>query len=227
MAKKVSRKQLLKEPDEFITFTGKMIRIVRTHQKKVLIALVAAVALFLIFSFVTFFTNRAENNAFTLLTQANDKYHALLATQDAVAALREVEKDFEYILKKYSGYQGGKIAGIVYANYSFQAGEYDRAAGLYLSALKHFEKDPTYRNLILSGLGYSYKARKDVETSTKYFEMIVASDIPLLKDEALFNLSTLYGLSGNDNKRNDVLNAIISDYPESIYIELAKDRLSR
>ncbi len=226
MAKKVSRKQLLKEPDEFITFTGKLIRLVSTYQKQITIILGIVVSVFLIISIVKFYTNRMENNAFTLLNQANDKYSAVLSSQDASAALKEVEKDFEYILSEYSGYQGGKIARVNYAAYCYRAGEYDKASSLYTTALKDFGKNPSYQNLILNGLGYSYKAKKDYENSVKYFEMIASSKIPMLKDEALFNLSKLYLILGKKSKSIEVLNTIVSDYPESIYFELAKAQLS-
>jgi tetratricopeptide (TPR) repeat protein len=140
MAKKITRKQLLKEPDEFITFTGKMIRLVRTYQNQVTITIGIAVSVLLLFSLIKVFTNRAENNAFTLLNQASKKYQSLLVTQDATTALKQVEEDFEHILGKYSRYQGGKIARVNYANYCYQAGEYDRAAELYNTALKDFGK---------------------------------------------------------------------------------------
>lgn len=225
MAKKVSRKQLLKEPDEFITFTGKLIRLVSTYQKQITIILGIVVSVFLIISIVKFYTNRMENNAFTLLNQANDKYSAVLSSQDASTALKEVEKDFEYILSEYSGYQGGKIARVNYAAYCYRAGEYDKASSLYTTALKDFGKNPSYKNLILNGLGYSYKAKKDYENSVKYFEMIASSKIPILKDEALFNLSKLYLILGKKSKSIEVLSTIVSDYPESIYFELAKAQL--
>ncbi len=225
MAKKVSRKQLLKEPDEFITFTGKLIRLVSTYQKQITIILGIVVSVFLIISIVKFYTNRMENNAFTLLNQANDKYSAVLSSQDASTALKEVEKDFEYILSEYSGYQGGKIARVNYAAYCYRAGEYDKASSLYTTALKDFGKNPSYKNLILNGLGYSYKAKKDYENSVKYFEMIASSKIPMLKDEALFNLSKLYLILGKKSKSIEVLSTIVSDYPESIYFELAKAQL--
>lgn len=225
MAKKVSRKQLLKEPDEFITFTGKLIRLVSTYQKQITIILGIVVSVFLIISIVKFYTNRMENNAFTLLNQANDKYSAVLSSQDASTALKEVEKDFEYILSEYSGYQGGKIARVNYAAYCYRAGEYDKSSSLYTTALKDFGKNPSYKNLILNGLGYSYKAKKDYENSVKYFEMIASSKIPMLKDEALFNLSKLYLILGKKSKSIEVLNTIVSDYPESIYFELAKAQL--
>lgn len=226
MAKKVTRKQLLKEPDEFITFTGKLIRLVSTYQKQITIVIGIVVSVFLIISIVKFYTNRMENNAFTLLNQANDKYSAVLSSQDASTALKEVEKDFEYILSEYSGYQGGKIARVNYAAYCYRAGEYDKASSLYTTALKDFGKNPSYQNLILNGLGYSYKAKKDYENSVKYFEMIASSKIPMLKDEALFNLSKLYLILGKKSKSIEVLNTIVSDYPESIYFELAKAQLS-
>lgn len=227
MAKKVSRKKLLKEPDEFITFTGKLIRLVSTYQKQITIILGIVVSVFLIISIVKFYTNRMENNAFTLLNQANDKYSAVLSSQDASTALKEIEKDFEYILSEYSGYQGGKIARVNYAAYCYRAGEFDKASSLYTTALKDFEKNPSYKNLILNGLAYSYKAKKDYENSVKYFEMIASSKIPMLKDEAFFNLSKLYLILGKKSKSIEVLSTIVSDYPESIYFELAKAQLPR
>jgi tetratricopeptide (TPR) repeat protein len=226
MAKKVSRKQLLKEPDEFITFTGKVIRLVRTYQKQVIITFGIAVSIFLILSLIKVFTNRAENNAFALLNQANNKFNSFVTTEDATTALEEVEKDFEYIINKYSRHQAGKIARVNYANYCYRAGEYDRAAILYEAALKDYGKNSSYHNFILNGLGYSYKAKKDYEISAGYFEMIVSSNNHLLRDEALFNLAKLYSLLEKDNKRTEALKTIVSDYPESIYIELVKSQLS-
>ncbi len=226
MAKKVSRKQLLKEPDEFITFTGKLIRLGRTYQKQMVLVLGITVAVLLIFSLLKFFSDRAENKAFTLLNLATDKYNSIVASQDPVAALKEVEKDFDHILEKYHRYQGGRIARVKYAHFCYHAGEYDKAAGLYAQALNDVGKNPFIRNIILNGLGYSYKALKDYETSAKYFEMIISSDNPMLKDEALFNLSKLYRILGKENKRSEMLEKIVSDYPESIYFELAKDQIS-
>jgi tetratricopeptide (TPR) repeat protein len=225
MAKKVTRKQLLKEPDEFMTFTGKMIRLFRAHQNQVVIAIGIGISLLLIFSLIKVFINRAENNAFTLLNHANNKYNSIFAAQDAASALKEVEKDFEYILSKYSRYQGGKIARVNFASYNFHAGEYDRAAILYSESLKDFGKNSSYRNLILNGLGYSYKGKEDYEASAKYFEMIVSSNNHVLRDEALFNLSKIYAILGKDNKRTEALETIASDYPESIYIELVRGRI--
>jgi hypothetical protein len=56
--------------------------------------------------------------------------------------------------------------------------------------------------------------------------MIASSNNHILRDEALFNLSKLYSILGKDNKRTETLKTIVSDYPESIYIELVRGQLS-
>jgi tetratricopeptide (TPR) repeat protein len=222
MAKKISRKKLLKEPDEFITFTGKIIRQIIAYQKQIFIVIGVVVAMFLILSLTRYITNRAENTAFALLNQANNQYQALLQNSGPALALKEVQQDFEYILDNYSRYQGAKIARVYYANYCYEAGEYSKASELYTKALDHFKKDPVYRNLILSGLGYSYIGIEDYEKAAQYFEMILSSDIALLKDEAIFNLAKSYEALGKTNKRDEMFQTLVLEYPDSIYSMLVK-----
>jgi tetratricopeptide (TPR) repeat protein len=226
MAKKVSRKQLLKKPDEFITFTGKTIQQIVTYQKQIFIAVGIVLAVVVIFSLMKFFTNRAENKAFTLLSQANSQYQSLLENMGPAMALREVEKNFDQILNEYSTYQSAHLARFYYANYSYKAGEYDKAVELYTKAREYFKDEPIYLNLILSGLGHSYEAKKDHEKSAEYFQMILSSDIPLLKDEALFNLGKSYDVLGREAEKNDAYKTLISDYPDSIYTPLVKDQMA-
>ncbi len=222
MAKKISRKKLLKEPDEFITFTGKVIRQIIAYQKQIFIVIGIVVAMFLILSLTRYITNRAENTAFALLNQANNQYQTLLQSSGPALALKEVQQDFENIIDDYSRYQGGKIARVYYANYCYKAGEYSKAAELYTKALDQFKKDPVYRNLILSGLGYSYKGIEDYEKSVQYFGMILSSDIALLKDEAIFNLGKSYEALGKTNKRDEMFQTLVLEYPDSIYSMLVK-----
>jgi len=58
MAKKrVTRKQLLKEPDEFITFTGKLIRFGRAHHKELTYAVCAVFIIVIAFAAVRYFSS--------------------------------------------------------------------------------------------------------------------------------------------------------------------------
>ena len=71
MAKKrVTRKQLLKEPDEFMTFTGKLIQFGRKYDKQLTYAACAFFIIIIGLTAFRFFSNRAENTASDLLRQA-------------------------------------------------------------------------------------------------------------------------------------------------------------
>lgn len=226
MAKKrVTRKQLLKEPDEFITFTGKIIRFGRQHNKELTYAACAFFIVIIALVAIRFFSNRAENTASDLLRQAMQTYEALRNDTDADQAFAETKPDFEYILEKYADNHAGRMAGVIYANLSYEAGETDTAIRLYEKALGDAEDGGGYRNLILSSLGYAYEQKKDIKTAVTYFERIVDNDNPVAKDTALFNLGRLYEEMGDAQKSQAAYGRLVSEYQDSVYYELVNEKL--
>ena len=57
--KRVTRKQLLKEPDEFISFTGKLIQFSRQHDREITYAVSAFFIIVVALAAFRFFSNRA------------------------------------------------------------------------------------------------------------------------------------------------------------------------
>ena len=227
MAKKrVTRKQLLKEPDEFMTFTGKLIQFGRKYDKQLTYAACAFFFIIIGLTAFRFFSNRAENTASDLLRQAMQKYETLRNDTDAAQAYAETKPDYEHILDKYASKHAGKMAGVIYANLSFEAGETDRAIQLYESALDDTVEGGGYRNLILSSLGYAYEQKNDIQTAVTYFERITGNDNPVAKDVALFNLGRLYEEMGDTEKSQAAYNRLVSEYKESVYYELVNEKLA-
>jgi predicted negative regulator of RcsB-dependent stress response len=227
MAKKrVTRKQLLKEPDEFITFTGKLIQFGRKYDKQITYAACAFFIVIIVLAALRFFSNRAENTASDLLRQAMQKYETLRNDTDAAQAYMKTKPDFENILEKYANKHAGKMAGVVYANLSYEAGETDIAIQLYEKALDDTVDGGGYRNLILSSLGYAYEQKKDIQTAVNYFERIAGNENPVAKDVALFNLGRLYETLGDSEKSRAAYNRLVSDYQDSVYYELVNEKLA-
>jgi tetratricopeptide (TPR) repeat protein len=108
----------------------------------------------------------------------------------------------------------------------YAAKDYDKAITLYNQLLADFNDEPFLKNLVLNGLGYSYLAKKDYKTSSGYFEMVVSAQDYHIKDEALFNLGELYAAIGNKDKSINAFKEILSDHPESMYTEIAKEKIS-
>ena len=225
-ATKKSRKELLKKPDEFITFTGKAIRFFSDHQKPISYALCAIVAVALIILGYRFFAQRAEAKAFSMLEQTMIKYETQKNASSADEAYKSVSPEFQSIIEKYGGNAGGKLARASYANISYDAGDYNKAIELYKRALNDFKDHPMVYHLILSGLGYAYVQMGDNTNAAMYFEQIVSSKDASNRDEALFNLGILYEKIGDTDKSNHAFKQILSSYPNSMYFNIVEEKLT-
>jgi len=224
--KRITRKKLLKEPDEFITVSGRILQFIQVHK----IQVIWITAVFFIglttFSIMAFFSAKAEKKAASVLAQSMEKYKGSLLSSGPEDAYRTVENDFQLLLDKYRGKKSAKFAGVIYANISFAAGDYDHAAQLYEEALKGFEDEPFFKHLILSNLGYCYEKKKDLKKAAAYFARIISAPDASIKDEALFNLGGVYAEMEEISKSSDAYNKIISDYADSIYLDIVKEKMS-
>ena len=222
--KRVTRKQLLKEPDEFITFSGKLIQFGMQYKTQLTYVAAVLVALIVVVSGYRFFSIRSENAAEALLNQALAKYQSALDGQDSQKAYQSVSADFQLILNQYGSKNSGKIARIIFANISFDAGEYAKAIELYRQSMEDFKDHAFMNNLIRSDLGYAHEQLNDIPSALSYFEKIAENQEPILRDEALFNLGVLYEKSGDHQKSADAFQRIIDEHPDSMYIEIVKER---
>jgi len=222
--KKVTRKELLNEPDEFITFSAKLLKIIATYNVQLLYGIGLLILTGIIFSGTSYFSYRSEGQAFAMLEKTMKNYDVSLEKNGSDKAYKEVKNDFVKIIDKYSGNRGGKIARIEFANISINAGDTDGAIDLYRKALEDFSDDQTVKNIILSNLGYAYEEKKDLQSAVKYFEMIVSEPDTFLKDEALFNLGRIYAAMGNEKMSRDAYKKILSEFAGSFYIPIAKER---
>ncbi|MBU0545435.1 MAG: hypothetical protein KKH97_08865, partial [Proteobacteria bacterium] len=169
--KKVTRKELLNAPDEFITFSGKLLKIMATYKVQLLYAVGLLILIGIIFSGISYFSYRSEGQAFAMLEKTMKNYEVSLKKNGSEKAFKEIKNDFIKIIDKYSGNSGGKIARIEFANISINSGDTAGAIDLYRKALEDFSDNQTVKNIILSNLGYAYEEKNDLKSAVKYFEM--------------------------------------------------------
>ncbi len=224
--RKKTRKELLKEPDEFMTLTGKMIGFAVDHKTHLTYALGIVLALAIIISGIRVFSIRAENKAAAMLSQSLMAYDDLKNQQTPDEVYSAVSGDFQSIVQKYGGKDSGKLARFIYANICYDAGRYEEAIALYNAALNDFETHAMIRSQILNNLGYAYEQQKDYAAAVSYFEKIIETPEQPLHDEALFHLGRLYDKLGQTEKSKEAYQKILSDYPEFIYIDFVRENLS-
>jgi tetratricopeptide (TPR) repeat protein len=218
-----SRKRDLEQPDEFITLSSRLLE--KLIQYKMQAALASAGVLVLVMAIMAFqyFSERSEQRAFSKLDQASKAYSLAKGAESPQQAYEQVKSQFEDIIDDYSGNEGGKAAGLTFANISYAAGAYDSAIALYKKALENFQAQPVIKNLILNSLGYCYEAKKDYTTAAGYFEKTLEN--PFFNDEALFNLGGVYAAMGDDAKSVAAFKKVAENHAESMFADVVKEKI--
>ncbi len=224
--KKVTRKQLLKEPDEFLTWSSHAMEWAKKHQTLVITGVSVIFSVALLLAGIQFFSQRSENRAFTLLDRDMALYQQTLAAKGAAQALHSVAEDFDTLLKDYSKDTAAKVGRMVYAGICFKGGDVDRAIALYTQASKEFQNNPLYQPLIDTSLGYAYQAKKDFKTAAGFFRKAAAAPDAVMPDQALFNLGQIYAKMGDKTRSIQAFKKIVSDYPNSMYVQMAQARIT-
>lgn len=113
----------------------------------------------------------------------------------------------------------------LFANICYDAGEIGKAIELYEKALSDFGHDPSLKGVILNGLAYAYEANKDYDKALNNFEAVVSEPGAPMKGEALFNVARLYAKKGDAAKSAEAYKKITAEYGDSVYIQLAKEKI--
>jgi tetratricopeptide (TPR) repeat protein len=224
--KRVTRKQLLKEPDEFLTFSAKALRLTMEYKTRVIWAIGTLFGVVIIIVAINYSLSAAENRAFEMLDRNMAKYTSLSEADGPVKAATDVEDDFQMLLEKYRGRKGGQFARLMYADICFKAGQLDRSIELYQEALKDFAAMQPYKNLILNSLGIAYEEKQDHANAVQYLERITGATEGLMKGEALFSLGRIYAAMGQKEKSIAAYNQLIEEYPGTRNIGIAQDKVT-
>lgn len=165
------------------------------------------------------------NKASILVDKAVAKYSAALKATNPKTAYQRVKTDFSHIFKQYGSKKAVRYARIIYGDICYRAGDADQAISMYSRALNDFGQSPALKPLLLSGLGHAYMLQKEYPQAVRYFKMITADNEKILKSDALFNLAWLYEKNGDKKKSIATYKQLLTDFPNTLYSQLAKEKV--
>ncbi|MBF0223894.1 MAG: tetratricopeptide repeat protein [Desulfobacterales bacterium] len=218
-----NKKKELKEPDKFLQFVNDSIIYWHENKTQILGSIGIILLLFIFVISLRAYSNMKENNSSSLLGKAMNKYASIKDT-DPKKAYTDCETDFKVIIDKYSGTSSSKYAKLYWANMCYENADYDKALSLYEESMKNFKADSFTHQLIIKNLGYSYMAKKDYEKSLKYFEILSNDKNSLINSDVWYNMGIIYSRLGQNDKSANAFKKILSDYPDSIYINIVKEK---
>lgn len=174
---------------------------------------------------VIYFLDQARDEASTRLIRITREYENL-GPDAGAKEFDRIKQDFKELIDKYGYTDAAEMALLPYAGICFRTENYDRALSLYQRAYETFEADSRFRGLALNGMAYTHAAKGDNEKAVKLYQQLIEDQYTELEVQALFNLGLLYSRTGRPEKSREAYKRIVSEYPDSIFAEPARARLS-
>ncbi|MBW2107532.1 MAG: tetratricopeptide repeat protein [Deltaproteobacteria bacterium] len=225
--KRITRKELLKEPDEFLTLSSKIIRFAQNNQKQMSYVGIGVVVLLLGFFAYRYMSSLSERRAYALFEEGFSHYMAQSFGQ-AQHTPDPVSRDkFIQVLEKYSSTKAARLTEPLLADTYAKTGDYDKAIELYNKALEDFPEEPGLRAIFWNGLGYALEGKKDYKAAAEAFRRITTLQGDFLKAEAYFNLGRMYELMGDKEKASAAFKQVADAYPDSMHGAMAKEKVAQ
>ncbi|MDL2274789.1 hypothetical protein LJC22_01515 [Desulfosarcina sp. OttesenSCG-928-G10] len=225
MAKGSISQKKLREPDRFMRFSQNLIALGHQHIKPILIGFGALLVIALVWTVTHQMKAATEREASAKLATLMTTYSAALGRNvDPKAALASVSAEFSAFFTEYGNTRSGQLARIDYGDICYRAGDADGAIASYTLAENAVGQEPAVKALIRSGLGYAHSLKKNYAEAARYFEMIAGGPDPTLKDDAVFNLAQIYGITGEKEKEAVMVNRLLTEFSGSLYTALLKEQ---
>lgn len=219
--KKISRKEMLKKPDEFISFTTKAIIFVKGHKRLfdyLGTAVLGAILIYIgIYAYMRHI-NKKGQEAF------NAAFYAAFynsGSEEDQQDPQKTEELFSNIIEKYGLSKAAKLALPELAYSKFEQKQYDEAIAIYEEYLDNVSEEGPYRSLARLALSTCYEQKGDYEKAIESLENIMQGPDDYIKEQAMLNMSRIYRLEGNQDKAQEVLNQFKEKFPDSVFYDMA------
>ncbi len=200
-------KKDLKRPDEFITLSARAILFLETHRKQVLWGLGVLVVIFLIAGGLTYYFRSLNQQAFTLLAEANKLANVPEKKKEAKAL-------YEKIVQEYSLSRGSLYAYLELGHLYFAEGDYTKAIEMYRIPAEDAGKTTDLREVALLSLAYAYQRLGDCEKTIDTTREMLDNPQGKLHYEALLTQARCYETLENYPKALESYERVERDFPQ-------------
>jgi predicted negative regulator of RcsB-dependent stress response len=230
MAKKrVSRKELLKGPDEFLTFSARAIIFVKEHSRQFEycgMAIAAIILIYLGISTYLKYINKKGQDAY------NIAYYNVVKNIDPDADQKKLQESgelFNRVIEKYGRSKVSKLALPEAAFINFREKKYDEAIVRYQKFLDKVSDsdEASYQSLAKMALASCYEEKGDFKMALGFLEQLTTSSDIFLREQAMLSLARVYRLSQKLEKSREILKEFVEQFQTSPFLPIAKAHLNK
>jgi len=225
--KKITRKDLLKKPDEFVTFSSRAATFIGSNIRPLkYIGFTIAIAVVSYFAINTYFRfiNEKGQNAYN---KAYDTMTEIMKPNPDTEKLQESVELFTKVIDEYGLSKTARLALPQVANLKFLEKKYDEAIVLYKKFLDEVSGNAQYKSLANLALATCYEAKGDLKAAIESLGPIVKVPNNPFKEAAMLNLARLYRLDNKPENEKEILETFIKDHNDSPFLSVARARIKK
>jgi len=226
--KKITRKDLLKEPDEFLTSTSKAILYSREHPRQVL--LVCALLLLCLATAVGIYSyiSQREKQSNKHFQKTAAEYEAATLSNEPLTTekLEKLFNEFDVVAMNYATLPAGEKAllytGHILFNKKDYKGALERYKGMQSTSLVKKGLAP----LVLYHIGRTLLALDDYEQAVLIFDQLSKDTNSPYRREAYASIARIYELMNKNKEAVQAYRQYLKIFPEAPDAAFVKSRIA-
>jgi tetratricopeptide (TPR) repeat protein len=227
LAKRKIRKKELKKPDEFLTFSSRIIAWCQDNIRIVIGVLASVAVLLLITSAVFLFKANRETKARALYEEALSLYQVESPGNAGAANYSMATAKLEEVKQRYRSTRVANYVLIDLGNIYFQEGDYEKAISCYTDFLQRTDVSDPLHDQALESLGETYEAKKSWQEALEVYQRLGSEGAPVYQAQVQLYLGRVYEAIGDKQKAMTHYDNYLSESPALIFGESIKIKLRR
>jgi outer membrane protein assembly factor BamD (BamD/ComL family) len=225
--KKVSRKQFLKAPDEFMSLSSRVLAFVKEQSRYFEYLGMALAAIILIYVGINTYLKYINKKGQNVYNTAYSVLYKNMNPDMNPKELKRSEELFKEVRDRYGLSKVSQLALPELAYIKFLEKKYDEAISLYQKFLNKVSQGSPYQSVARLALAACYEEKGEFQKAVETLEQIMSGPDALFKEQAMQNLARDYRLAHQEEKSKKILKEFIKKYKNSRFLPIAKAQLDQ
>lgn len=226
--KKVSRKELLKEPDEFLTFSGKAILYIRENPRHALAVTILIVACLVGGVAYHTYRNHRETTSHELFLQASRDYEVAMNAAEPASPekLDKLLAQFDNIANNYGSLPAGEMALLYSGHVLSMKKDYQGALKRYLQVESTQLSREGLKELFWYHIAQTRMALKEYDQAADLFHTLSKDTDSPYRREAYVAIARIYELTDKTKEAVQAYRQYLKVFPEAPDAAFVKARIA-
>jgi len=225
MAKKLTRKELLKGTDEFLTLSNRTAIFFNAHLRGLKYFGIAVAVILVGYLAVYGYMRHINKSGQEVYNMAYDTLTDNLGPDETSEKLKKAEELFERVIDEYGMSKAARLALPQVGHVKFVEKKYDDAILFFDKFAAEVSGDREYETLSSMALAGCYEAKGDLKKAIFILSPIVEAPDNLFRETAMLSLERVYRIDNQPEKANEILKKFVQEYKTSPFLPMAKARL--